>query len=112
MDYLYYTALAAESRSYASASAFLAEYGFPAYCEFSAEGLTKAIEIIFAVGHSDFAKLVELTNIKPASFCRKYSIPPRSLYHWVSGNRQPPEYLIQLLGYALLSECEKISEKT
>ena len=96
----------------ASASAFLAEYGYPADCEFSADGLTKAFEIIFAVGQIDFAKLVELTNIKPASFCRKYNIPPRSFYNWVGGERLPPEYLIKFLGYVLLSECEKISEKT
>lgn len=107
MTYTYYISLVSECRGYASASAFLAEYGYPADCEFSADGLVKASEIIYAVSQFDFARLVELTKIKPASFCRKYSIPPRSFYNWVGGERQPPSYLMQLLGFALLSECER-----
>ena len=47
MTYKKYLTLVNECKNYETAEAILAEYGFPADCEFSADGLIKAFDIIF-----------------------------------------------------------------
>ena len=107
MTYKNYLALVNECKNYDSAEAILAEYGFPADCEFSADGLIKAFDIIFAVSRGDIAKIIEASGGNLSAFGRDHNIPLRSLNNWVGGTRKAPEYVIQMLGFAALSECEK-----
>lgn len=105
MEYKKYIALVGECVNAKTAEDFMAEYGYPEDCEWSPEGLIKAMQIIFAVSRNDFASIVEGLNV--SAFCRAYHIPLRSAQNWVSGERKPPEYVVQLIGYALLSELPK-----
>lgn len=105
MDYKKYLALVGECVNTKTKEDFLAEYGYPEDCEWSPEVLIKAMQIIFAVSRNDFFTLTKDLNI--SAFCRVYNIPLRSAQNWVSGERKPPEYLLQLIGYALLSELPK-----
>lgn len=107
MTYKNYLALVGECKKYDTADAILAEYGYPADCEWTAAGLAKAFDIIFVVSRLDIAKLIEIDSGNQSTFSRTYNIPLRSLQNWVAGVRQAPEYVIQLIGYTLISECEK-----
>lgn len=42
-----------------------------------------------------------------ADVSRRYKIPYRSLQHWTSGDREPPEYIPILLQIAIENEYEK-----
>ena len=110
MTYGEYLQYVYEAKNYDSAEKIQLEYGFPAECEFTGDGLVKAIDIIFAVSRSDFPKLVRLSSTNPSAMCRRLNIPARTAQHWVSGDRNPPEYIIQLIGFALISECDKEGE--
>lgn len=110
MTYKNYLTLVNECKNYDSAETILADYGFPADCEFSAEGLVKAFDIIFAVSRGDVAKLVEISGGNLSAFGREYNIPLRSLNNWIGGIRKASEYVIQILGFAMISECEREEE--
>lgn len=101
MKYSYYLAYIAEAKNYESSAALLAEYGYPPDCRLSPDNLVKAFDIIWAVSKGDFAAL---TGSNRAAFARKFSIPSRSLQNWELGTREPPEYILQMIGYILISE--------
>lgn len=107
MTYKEYRLRISDAKTYASAADYLAEYGFPADCEFTADGLVKAFDIIFAVSRCDFPQLVEHSGGNLSALCRLFNIPLRTAQRWAAGERQPTEYLIELIGYAMISECEK-----
>ena len=46
----------------------------------------------------------EDTKMSRAAFSRKYKIPVRTLEAWASGDREAPEYVIDLLGRAVYSD--------
>lgn len=85
----------------------LAEYGFPADCELTADSLVKAFDIMDAVAHNNAAELLEVVGMTAYKLGKMYNIPDRSINDWVRGKRTPPAYVLQLLGYALISELPK-----
>lgn len=107
MNYKEYLAYIAEAQNYGSSEALRIEYGYPPECEWTAEGLVKAFDIIYAVSKSDFPKIVELSGGNLSAMCREFNIPLRTGQSWALGERKPPAYIIQLLGFALISQCEK-----
>ena len=110
MTYKKYLTLVNECKNYETAEAILAEYGFPADCEFSADGLIKAFDIIFAASRGDIAEIIKLSGGNVSAFSRKHNIPLRTINGWASGERKAPEYVIQMLGFAMISECEREEE--
>ena len=107
MNYKEYLAYVNEAKSYESAEALRMEYGFPPECEWTAEELIKTFEIIYAVSTSDFPKIVELSGGNLSEMCRGLNIPLRTAQAWAAGDRTPSPYIIQMIGFALISNCEK-----
>ena len=107
MNYKEYLAYVAEAKSYESAEALRMEYGFPPDCEFTADGLIKAFDIIYAVSREDFPKIVELSGGNLSGLGRWLNIPLRTAQAWAAGDRTPSPYIIQMIGFALISQCEK-----
>lgn len=105
MTYPKYLELVGECKKCTTASAFAAEYGYPDDCEWTAGGLINAVDIIYAVSRNDFAALVEGKNL--SAFCRAYNIPLRSAQNWQNGARKAPGYVVQMIGFALIAECER-----
>lgn len=66
--------------------------------------------IIFAVSRGDLKKLVGRQSAR--AFGLKYGIPDRTVQLWIKGERSAPEYLILLLGYAVMSEKSKEKHAT
>ena len=107
MNYKEYLAYVNDAKSCESAEILRMEYGYPPECEWTAEGLIKAFEIIFAVSKSDFPKMVELSGGNLSELCRWLNIPLRTAQAWAAGDRPPPTYIIQMIGFALIPQCEK-----
>ena len=101
MKYVNYLAYVDEAKNYESAAELLADYGYPGDCPLSPDNLVRTFQIIFAVAHGDFAAL---TGSNRAAFARKFSIPLRSLQNWELGTRKAPAYILQMIGYILISE--------
>ena len=64
-------------------------------------------DIIDAVSRSDFSGLLKLSGLNASALSRSLNIPARTVQSWAVGTRTPPEYIIQLIGYAIMSEYEK-----
>lgn len=107
MNYKEYLAYVNEAKSCESAEVLRMEYGFPPECEWTADGLVKAFDIIYAVGKMDFSKITELSGGNLSKLCRNFDIPLRTAQAWAAGDRTPPTYIIQMIGFALISQCEK-----
>ena len=107
MNYKEYLAYVEEAKSCESAEVLRIEYGYPPECEWTAEGLIKVFEIIFAVSKSDFPKIVELSGGNLSEMCRWLNIPLRTAQSWSAGDRAPSIYIIEMIGFALISQCEK-----
>lgn len=108
MNYPEYLGYVSEASNYPCAAALLAEYGYPADCRLSPDNLVKAFDIIWAVSKGDFAAL---TGSNRSAFARKFSIPPRSLQNWELGTREAPPYIIQMIGFILITDLIDASEK-
>ena len=105
MNYKEYLAYVEEAKSCESAEVLRMEYGYPPECEWTAEGLIKVFEIIFAVSKSDFPKIVELSGGNLSEMCRWLNIPLRTAQSWSAGDRAPSIYIIEIIGFALISQC-------
>lgn len=64
-------------------------------------------DIIDAVSRSDFSGLLKVSGLNASALSRSLNIPARTGQSWAVGTRTPPEYIIQLIGYAIMSEYEK-----
>ena len=107
MNYKEYLEYVEGAKSCESAEVLRMEYGYPPECEWTAEGLIKVFEIIFAVSKSDFPKGVELSGGNLSEMCRWLNIPLRTAQSWSAGDRAPSIYIIEMIGFALISQCEK-----
>lgn len=46
---------------------------------------------------TEIEKIIKEMNMTNNDFCREFNIPPRTLAHWIKGDRTPPPYVISLL---------------
>lgn len=104
MTYAEYSALVAESRNYQTAEEFLAEYGYPADCQYTEDELVKVMWIIFAVGRNDYYMLHSTTGRTHVCEAAKYNIPVRTIQNWTNKDRTPLAYVTELIGYAEISD--------
>jgi putative transcriptional regulator len=44
-------------------------------------------------------KIRKLTGLSQSKFCEKYHIPPPTLRHWERGDRECPEYVLEMLEF-------------
>ena len=48
--------------------------------------------------------VIDLLETDPAGISLKFGVPLRTVYSWLSGERQPPEYLIMMMLNIILLE--------
>lgn len=104
MSYIYYLSMINEAKNYENPEQFLGSFGYPEKCNCTPGQLIIIFNIIYAVMKNDLSELVNLSNLTLKSFTEKYQIPMRTATHWKSGDRSAPEYVINLVGYAMISE--------
>ena len=108
ITYSQYLAYVEEAKKCKTARDFMTEYGFPTGCPYTADGLIKFCEIIFAVAQSDFN---EISKIGGRGFSKKRHITAHSFNNWVSGRRKAQVYMIELLGYSMLADLPTESKE-
>lgn len=84
----------------------IAEIGYPEDITLSPDGFIKAISIIGSVVEHDIKRLVELSGLSMRALSVKFAMPYRTLQDWCSGNRPATEYIIMLIGYALIGDIK------
>ncbi len=110
MNYTEYLCRIDDAKTHETADAYLMEYGYPFDCPYDAQTLIIWAQIIFTASRNDWKALTEIAIEKiklfksAAGFAKYFEIPYKSLRNWIEGRRQPPIYIIQLVGYALISE--------
>lgn len=107
MKYQEYIAYVDEAKGYSSARDFLAEYGFPADCPYTAEGVIKFCDIIFAVSRQDLKSLAEIGAKSRDAFARAHRIPQRTYRNWAQNVTKAPVYVAELIGYSMLEDLPK-----
>lgn len=110
MIYNYYRALIEEAQHYDSEDLFVGAYGYPENCSYSPENLQRIFYIIYTVSNNNFPALIELSGMSFKIFSEKYNIPQRTALHWKMGDRTAPEYVMQLIGYAMICEIPTIEQ--
>ena len=111
MTFFEFSAYAADAKNYDDLDNFLADMGFGAGVPYSGDNWHRVCEIIFAAAHGDIATLSK--GMTSRAFAIKYGLPERTVQHWISGARTAPDYVIALVGYAVISDIpqEKITEE-
>ena len=110
MNYTEYLCRIDDAKVNAAWEDFLGDYGYPADCPYDAKTLIIWSRIIFAASRNDWEALTEVTAEqfpgykKLTNFAKHFEIPYMSLTNWINKSRQPPVYIIQLVGYAIISE--------
>lgn len=82
----------------------LGEIGFPPNIKLEADQFVKAIHIIASVAEKNINELIKTSGKSQTAFGRKYNIPLRTVQSWVGGVRQPADYIVMLIGWAMVSE--------
>lgn len=117
MNYTEYLYRIDDAKTNATWEEFLGDYGYPADCPYDAKTLIIWAKIIFAVSRNDWKTLVNVAgeNFKlfksAAGFAKYFEIPYMSLTCWINKTRQPPAYIIQLVGYAIISELPQVKRR-
>ncbi len=110
ITYSQYLAYVEEAKKCKTARDFMTEYGFPTGCPYTADGLIKFCEIIFAVAQaqSDFSKFSKQCG---RGFAIKRHINAHTYNNWVSGRSKAPMYVVELLGYSMLADLPTESKE-
>lgn len=77
---------------------FLAEYGLPEWIlteitENEQEAINMIINI-HHVTHLTIGELIKEAKLSQSAFSRRFGIPLRTVQHWVSGDRECPDYIL------------------
>ena len=104
MTYEYYINLVKEAvNGNYNSERLLAEVGYPPEITLTADSFVKAIDVIIAVSNKSIKCLVELSGLSMRAFAAKLLIPYRTMQDWCANTRKPPEYVLIMIGYILIS---------
>jgi len=100
MNYTYYLALVDEAKKAIDEDYFIAENGGTLSID--------TLKIIYRVSQQDFKGLVEMTSMNLTKFASKFNLPYRTAQSWIYQDRKCPDYVLELLGLALI--VDKLKE--
>lgn len=102
MTYFQYQAYVEEAGKHDSITEFLADIGFGEDVPYSGENWARVCEIIYAVAHNQISLIIGAFTAR--SFAAKYGIPERTAQGWQNKERNAPDYVIELLGFAVIGD--------
>ena len=107
MTYKLFLSLYSEALGYADADMYVAERGWQEWMnEYPSEKLGSLLQNIFFLANSDLKTIREKYGYSRAAFSRLFNIPIRSLEDWDAGRRKMPDYVKELICYALFDSNE------
>lgn len=105
IPYADFARLLADTKKYDQFEAYAAECGgsVPVDNMYSAIAL---LTQIWALGHDGLSidSIRAVADVTLAELCRDYKVPYRTVQDWGAGRRKPPEWLLPLLAYAVLTD--------
>lgn len=108
ISYQNFTRLLAESQKYETLDACIAECGGSV----NADQIDAEIELLATIW--EFARdglsidgIMQINNATMRDLSRKYNIPYRTIQDWKAGVRNPPEWALPMIAYAVLSDTIK-----
>lgn len=60
------------------------------------------------INDMDIKKLRLKIGMSQRKFAKYFNIPKRTIENWESGQRTPPEYVVELIKYKIEGECKKV----
>lgn len=75
---------------------------------YSNENWVTVCHIIFAAAHGNMNVLVG--DMPARAFALDYKLPERTVQRWLQNDRSAPDYVVSLLGFAIVSTVPKIHE--
>lgn len=58
-----------------------------------------------------FAEMIKKTGMSSSKFAKAYNIPYNTVASWVRGDRNPPDYVVELLEYKIENQKFENSKK-
>jgi len=62
-----------------------------------ADGRTVIFDKLNEISGNRVKNIVDMSGMNLATFSRKFGVPYRSLQHWVGGDREAPDYVLDML---------------
>lgn len=108
IPYADFARLLADTTEFDNFEAYAAECGgsVPVENMYSAIAL---LTQIWALGHDGLSvdSILQVAGTSMTELAQRYSMPYRTVQNWKCGTRKPPEWLLPMVAYAVLSDLGK-----
>lgn len=107
ISYQNFTRLLDESQKYETLDAYIGECGGSVNAD--VDTASELLAIIWALGHGGLSidGILKTNHATMRDLSRGYNISYRTIQDWKAGVRNPPEWALSLLAYAVLTDTLK-----
>lgn len=104
ISYQDFCRLLTDTKEFATLDDYIGECGGSVNAD--VDTATELLSIIWALGRDDLSiySIMQINNSTMRDLSREYKIPYRTIQNWEDGARKPPEWLLPLIAYAVLSD--------
>lgn len=105
ISYQDFCRLLTDMQEFETLDAYIAECGGSVNVE-PVEAVIKLLEIIWELGHDglNIDRILKINAASLMNMSQEYKIPYRTLQGWRRAERNPPEWLLPMIAYAVLSD--------
>lgn len=105
ISYQDFCRLLTDTKEFDSLDAYIAECGGSVNVE-PVEAAIKLLEIIWQLGHDGLSmdSILKTNHATMRDLSQGYKIPYRTIQNWKAGVRNPPEWLLPMVAYAILND--------
>lgn len=106
ISYQDFCRLLTDTEEFDALDAYISECGGSVNADVDA--VTKLLTIIWELGHDGLSMdgIMQINNATMRDLSREYKIPYRTIQGWKLAERNPPEWLLPMIAYAVLSDTE------
>lgn len=106
ISYHDFTRLLADTKEFETLDAYIAECGGSVNADVGA--VIELLTTIWALGHDglNVDRILQIGDMSLTNLSREYKIPYRTIQGWKLAERNPPEWLLPMIAYAVLSDAE------
>lgn len=106
ISYHDFTRLLTDTREFETLEDYIGECGGSINADVDA--VTELLTIIWELGHDGLSMdgIMQINNATMRDLSREYKIPYRTIQGWKLAERNPPEWLLPMIAYAVLSDAE------
>lgn len=96
--------LLADTKEFETLDIYIAECGGSVNAD--ADAAIELLTTIWSLGHDGLSmdSILKTNHATMRDLSREYKIPYRTIQNWKAGVRNPPEWLLPMIAYAILSD--------